>query len=373
MFLHFEIPLDLHYAKFTLYFLKIQAILWLNFHFWTFAFHFYMLYFDEEGAFKKFLFQSTLIKRRNVMVNKNIGNMEKKEWYSARYDRAFKECMMNEKNQKFLKQLLEHILEVEIENIEYLNNEKIRGDMKSKGMRTDLRLSTNVGRIDLEVNSNPAPYVHPRNFSYLTDEYSHHTLINGMYDEETMFIQINLTYGLLYDSEKKLLKEPKDTEAYHVYELCDNTGKRFVENFKIYEFNMDYYLKMWYDQDEEQIEKEKVLIMLGLDRENLEKLSRKDKVVQDYMEEMDRINEDPKFREYISYEQDKQFIQNTLIAEATAKGIEQGIEQGRASGIEEGITQSVLGFHKNGVSNDIIAKSLNIKEEKVEEIIKNNK
>ena len=90
------------------------------------------------------------------------------------------------------------------------------------------------------------------------------------------------------------------------------------------------------------------------------------------MEEMDRINEDPKFREYISYEQDKQFIQNTLIAEATAKGIEQGIEQGRASGIEEGITQSVLGLHKNGAAIDFIAKSLNISEEKVEEIIRSN-
>ena len=308
-----------------------------------------------------------------MKITKENPSKEEIKWYSAKYDRAFKECMMNERNQKLLKLLLEHILQVKIDTIEYLNNEKTRGDINSKGMRTDLRLSTNVGRIDLEVNSNPAPYVHPRNFSYLSDEYSHHTLINGKYDEEIMFIQINLSYGLLYDKEGDLLKIPKDTEAYRIYGMMDKTGKPFIKNFLIYEFNMDHYLKMWYDQNEEQIEKEKVLIMLGLDRENLEKLSRKDKVVQSYMEEMDRINEDPKFREYISYEQDKQFIQNTLIAEATAKGIEQGRVSGIKEGIKQGITQSVLGFHKNGISNDIIAKSLNIGEEKVEEIIQNNK
>ena len=309
-------------------------------------------------------------------MSKKKDTKDEIKWFSAKYDRAFKECMMNEKNKELLKLLLEHTLQVEINTIEYLNNEKTRGDIKSKGMRTDLRLSTNVGRIDLEVNSNPAPYVHPRNFSYLADEYSHHTLINGKYDENTMFIQINLSYGFLYDKDGKLLKEPKDTEDYRIYEVMDRKQKRYIENFLIYEFNMDHYLKLWYDKDEREIEKEKVLIMLGLDREELEKLSKRDKVVTHYMEEMDRINEDPKFREYITYEQDKQFIQNSLIAAATEKGLEegreQGLEEGRTSGIEEGLRMSVLGFHKNGISNDIIAKSLNMSEEKVAEIIQTN-
>ena len=53
-----------------------------------------------------------------------------KKFYTGKYDRAFKEVMLNEKNKDLLKLLLEHILKVEINNIEISPNERNSRNIK---------------------------------------------------------------------------------------------------------------------------------------------------------------------------------------------------------------------------------------------------
>ena len=142
---------------------------------------------------------------------------EEYKWYSGKYDRCFKEVMLKESNKDLLKALLEHILKVEIYKIEIKNVEKLRENIHIKGMRVDLSLDTNVGYINVEVNSNPDEYVHPRNFSYLADTYSHDTLVGEEYSEEIMYIQINLSYGFMLTEKNKLKKDPIDTEPIREY------------------------------------------------------------------------------------------------------------------------------------------------------------
>ena len=61
------------------------------------------------------------------------------------------------------------------------------------------------------------------------------------------------------------------------------------------------------------------------------------------MEEIERVNENPEFREYISYEEEQRKIRNEYKKEGyesgLADGIEQGIEQGLERGIEQGAKQ----------------------------------
>ena len=52
-----------------------------------------------------------------------------------------------------------------------------------------------------------------------------------------------------------------------------------------------------------------------------------------------------------------------------AEGREEGFEQGREEGREESREDAAIAFYKNGVSIEIIAKSLKLTEEKVREII----
>ena len=47
---------------------------------------------------------------------------------------------------------------------------------------------------------------------------------------------------------------------------------------------MDYYLNLWYNKNTKELEKEKIIVMLGLDKESLEELSSDDKIVGEYIE-----------------------------------------------------------------------------------------
>ena len=87
-------------------------------------------------------------------------------------------------------------------------------------------------------------------------------------------------------------------------------------------------MEFWYSKDEKKIEEYKYLIMLDLQKEELEKLAREDKGVRLFMEELERVNEDPEFRIYITEEEDKEFIRNTELKQAKNEGISQGILQG---------------------------------------------
>ena len=132
-------------------------------------------------------------------------------------------------------------------------------------------------------------YLHPRNMSYLCDVYSHDVLVWDEYNEDVMYIQINLSYGL------------KDDKLNRIYKMMDKDGKNYVNNFIIYELNMDRYMKFWYNGDKK-IEENKYLVMLDLQLDELENLA-KDKVVSKYMETLKKINTEYKFKEYMSAEE----------------------------------------------------------------------
>ena len=153
-------------------------------------------------------------------------------------------------------------------------------------------LKTDVGKIQVEVNATDNDYVKPRNMAYLCDIYSHHTLKGEIYNEETMMIQINFSYGISID------------EYVREYRIQDNIGNRYVKNFVIYELNMDKYIDIWYNKDEKEINENKYLLMLNLELKDLENLSCKDKVVSKYM----------------SAEEDNRKIQNSLRIQAIKEG-----------------------------------------------------
>jgi hypothetical protein len=58
--------------------------------------------------------------------------------------------------------------------------------------------------------------------------------------------------------------------------------------------------------------------------DELLELSKKDRMVLEYMNELNRVNQDPEFREYMTQEEDEAKIRNTEINTALKKGIEQG-------------------------------------------------
>jgi predicted transposase/invertase (TIGR01784 family) len=257
------------------------------------------------------------------------------KFYTCMYDRAFKEVMLNENNKEILKSVLTSALKVEIYEIELLNQELNSGNVHVKRKHIDAHLKTNEGVIEVEVNAYPEKYVYPRNMAYMCNMYATNTLVGEEYTESTKFIQINFTYR----------KEEK--EAYNIYKIQNEEGKEFVKNFIIYEFNMKYYMDLWYNKNKKGIEDNKYIIMMGLEEKELKQLSREDKVVGEYMEELKKVNANPKFIEYMSEEEDERKIRNSQLKEARETGLEEGIKEGIEEGKQEGSKEKSIEIARN--------------------------
>jgi predicted transposase/invertase (TIGR01784 family) len=237
------------------------------------------------------------------------------KFYTCKYDRPFKEIMLNEKNKNILKALLERILQVTINNIQILNQEKNVGNIHIKRKHLDAILETSIGKIGIEVNSENKPYVHPKSMAYICNEYASYTLSGEEYTEDMMIMQINLSYGL------------GKSEKNRVYKIQDKEGKLFVKNFEIYEVNMDYYKKLWDNKDKKGIKEDNLLIMLDLEENELKELSKNNQMVKEYMEELVKLNENPKFQEYMSAEEDARKIRNSELSEAKRDGMKQSFKE----------------------------------------------
>jgi len=214
------------------------------------------------------------------------------KFYTCKYDRVFKEVMLSKENEELLKWFLEDILKVSIESMEINTIEMNSGNINVKRKYVDVMLKTNVGKIEIEVNACNEEYVHPRNMTYLCNIYSNHVLVGEDYSEEVPIIQINFNYGL------------KDNEKLRIYKMQDKSKKEYVKNFTIYEINMEYYKKIWDNKSEEEINKNKYYIMLDLEKEELKKISKKDKVVERFMTRITRVNGNPEFQALMTYEED---------------------------------------------------------------------
>ena len=90
---------------------------------------------------------------------------------------------------------------------------------------------------------------------------------------------------------------------------------------------MHYIMNFWYNRNKQEsnfdyIYKYRYFIMLNLDYDGLNELIEmtNDERIVKYMEELMRVNSNPKFRRFISEEEDQQFIKNSLIVQGEERG-----------------------------------------------------
>ena len=281
--------------------------------------------------------------------------IEIKPFYTCKYDKAFKEIMMKEENFNILKKVLETILKVRIQEIKLQPLNLNTGNIHIKGKEVDLLVITEQGKIEVEVNTYYNDYVRVRNFSYITSIYNNQVTVGEKYNEDTNIIQINLNYGV------------KDTEYKRVYKVRDETGKEYIKNFSIYEINMEKLKEIWYDKNELEIEKNKYLLMLDMEISDLKKLS-KDRVVKEYMEKIEKLNEDPIFINWITKEKDEQMIKNTQLYRATQEGINIGISQGINQGFKKRNVEIAKSMLQENMNLELIHKITGLSKEEIKKL-----
>ena len=235
------------------------------------------------------------------------------EFYTCRNDRAFKEVFLNPNNSDLLKALLEFILKIKIDKLEIKKTELLSGNVNIKDKRVDAIVHTGNKKIEIEINSQNKDYLHTRSTAYICNIYQSNASVGDTYNEDTDIIQVNLTWGL-----------GRNNEEMKIFKIMNEKGELYVKNFIIYEINMDYYDKIWYSKNEDEIKKNQYMIMLDLDKKELKSMP-KDKIVDKYITNVTIVNDDPEFQKYMSEEEDKKKIQNSLLSEAKEEGISQGI------------------------------------------------
>ena len=256
-------------------------------------------------------------------------------FYTCRNDRAFKEVFLNPNNSDLLKALLEFILKIKIDKLEIKKTELLSGNVNIKDKRVDAIVHTGNKKIEIEINSQNKDYLHTRSTAYICNIYQSNASVGDTYNEDTDIIQVNLTWGL-----------GRNNDEMKIYKIMNEKGELYVKNFIIYEINMDYYDKIWYSKNEEEIKKNQYMIMLDLDKKELENMS-KDKIVDKYITNVTIVNDDPEFQKYMSEEEDKKKIQNSLLSEAKEEGISQGYTSGINDGISKGENKKSIEIAKN--------------------------
>ena len=277
-------------------------------------------------------------------------------FYTCRNDRAFKEVFLNPDNSDLLKALLEFILKIKIDKLEIKKTELLSGNVNIKDKRVDAIVHTGNKKIEIEINSQNKDYLHTRSTAYICNIYQSNASVGDTYNEDTDIIQVNLTWGL-----------GRNNEEMKIYKIMNEKGELYVKNFIIYEINMDYYDKIWYSKNEEEIKKNQYMIMLDLDKKELKSMP-KDKIVDKYITNVTIVNDDPEFQKYMSEEEDKKKIQNSLLSEAKEEGISQGISQGYTSGINDGIKQTAKNLLLMNMPIEDISKATGLSIEEINKL-----
>ena len=280
------------------------------------------------------------------------------KFYTCRNDRAFKEVFLKPNNSDLLKALLEFILKIKIDKLEIKKTELLSGNVNIKDKRVDAIVHTGNKKIEIEINSQNKNYLHTRSTAYICNIYQSNASVGDTYNEDTDIIQVNLTWGL-----------GKNNEEMKIYKIMNEKGELYVKNFIIYEINMDYYDKIWYSKNEDEIKKNQYMIMLDLDKKELKSMP-KDKIVDKYITNVTIVNDDPEFQKYMSEEEDKKKIQNSLLSEAKEEGISQGIEQGYTSGINDGIKQTAKSMLNKNMSIEDISDITGLSIEEINKLTK---
>ena len=224
---------------------------------------------------------------------------------------------------EFLKAILEPILEKEIIELEILNPNLIQDYFKLRGQRLDLLVKTKDEIINVELNTNYSEEIMIRNLHYIFKLASENTERGNKYKVKNKIVQINLNFiNSIYEKS--------------IYTLYDKINKiELTDYIKIYNVGIDKHIKKYYNNDKKFTKGEEAIIMLDLGKQELEELSEKSEIVNNFKKEIIKANNDEFVVDWISKEEEQKQYEEVMYE----KGLNQGLSEGKKKGLSEGLTK----------------------------------
>lgn len=258
------------------------------------------------------------------------------KFYKLTNDKVFKAVFSKESNWDMLEELLYEVTDTRFKIISLLTQELPKNNIHKKGKILDVVAKTQKGQIvNIELNNSDSKYLHRRNFAYICGLYSESLKVSDTYQNMPMFIQINLTNN-------------KRNIPLSISYTVNNkeTGIEFVDNFLIYEINIQKAKETWYNKPKGK----RLLALLDCNEEELNNAIGDD-IVERLKKEVKDLNEDTEFIQFLSDEDEERLYINSLKQEfkeeAYGEGLKEGIEEGIEQGIEKGSNQRNIEIAKN--------------------------
>ncbi len=280
---------------------------------------------------------------------------EKNPFVPLTSDGIFKALFRNE---RYLKDFLEDVLKEKIEGLTYLDTYLEKEDKDTKESFLDVLVKYADGNyVIVEMQKYKKGSMITRMFYYL-GKLAYKTLKDGEdYNSIKKFIGI----GVL---------DYNDTNFEKLHNICRlydvDAKKEVTDMLEIHMINL---------QSKKKNDKLKWIKLFKEEKEwNMSKYS--DEELKAAVKELKRLSGDPE----ISAVMDKEFkekldiklMKTEFTEEGRAEGLAEGLAKGKTEGKKEKEKEDAIAFHKNGASDELICKSLNITQEKLEHILKEN-
>ena len=279
------------------------------------------------------------------------------KFYTAKYESVFMYSAV--KNQRVIKKLIEQILNKKYNEFIILNPNLIKDNIHNIGQKLDLLIKADDEYINVELNSKYNKYIKERNLLYVFKL----CLDKSEKDKQTLkgcVRQININFG----------RKSKGIEDIAVVNLTEN--KKLTTKIEIKNLNVDFYIKKYYN-NYKLTKEEELYAMLGLELEELKKLSERNEMVKEFKESVEEANKDELVVKWFTPEQEREMRENYIKSEAEEKGMKkgkkEGIIEGRKAGKLEGLLQTAKNMLEANMNIETVSKLTGLSVKKIKDML----
>ena len=272
-----------------------------------------------------------------------------KKILTAKYEVIFMYAVV--KNKQVIKQIIEQILNRKYNEFVILNPNLIKDNIYNIGQKLDLLIKADDEYINVELNSKYNKYVKERNLLYVFKL----CLDKSEKDKETLkgkVRQININFG----------RKSKGIEDIAIVNLM--TNKKITTKIEIKNLNIDFYVKKYYN-NYKLTKEEEIYVMLGLELEELNKLSERNEIVKEFKKSVEEANKDELVVKWFSPEQEREMRENYIRSEAEEKGM----KKGKKEGILEGLLQTAKNMLDADMNIETISKLTGLPVKKIKDML----
>lgn len=249
--------------------------------------------------------------------------MSNKKFFGLKYDSVFKNVFY--RDEELLKKFLSDILsiyydkDVIVKDVTLLNLELTKDRFYIKNKTVDIRVDTGDRIINCEINLSYDKETEIRNFFYLIQATVQDVRKATNYVDVEDHIQLNINF----------MKD--NAYGFEISEYTNITrGINKIPFVRTIDINVDYFMDTWYNsgKEKEYYDKFKSIIMFGLNDNELKMLKDEDDYMKKVKKEVLDLNQDPEFYQWMTDEEDRQFLYNSRVIRYKREGLEEGIKQG---------------------------------------------